>query len=119
MRLDLLGLLLGDLAGEAQDGFLLFGELLRVLQARELEQVDGNKTIKVDVALITATNHGPEKGGIKRRLSRRSVLSHQRLQHFPPAASHSLPFCPASKGSGTLVVIPITRPVWASGVITN
>ena len=109
MRLDLLGLLLGDLAGEAQDGFLLFGELLRVLQARELEQVDGNKTIKVDVALITATNHGPEKGGIKRRLSRRSVLSHQRLQHFPPAASHSLPFCPASKGSGTLVVIPITQ----------
>ncbi|HZR82680.1 MAG TPA: sigma-54 dependent transcriptional regulator [Candidatus Binatia bacterium] len=45
---------IGDMALETQ------AKILRVLQERELERVGGNRTIKVDVRVIAATNHDLE-----------------------------------------------------------
>jgi two-component system, NtrC family, nitrogen regulation response regulator NtrX len=42
---------IGDLSMEAQ------AKLLRALEAKEIQRVGGNKTIKVDVRIIAATNH--------------------------------------------------------------
>ena len=42
---------IGDLSMEAQ------AKLLRVIEAKELQRVGGNKTIRVDVRVIAATNH--------------------------------------------------------------
>jgi len=42
---------IGDLSMEAQ------AKLLRALEAREIQRVGGNKTIRVDVRVIAATNH--------------------------------------------------------------
>lgn len=42
---------IGDLSMEAQ------AKLLRAIEAREIQRVGGNKTIKVDVRVIAATNH--------------------------------------------------------------
>lgn len=46
---------IGDIPGQVQM------KLLRVLQEREFERVGGLKTIKVDVRLVTATNHDLEQ----------------------------------------------------------
>jgi len=42
---------IGDLSMEAQ------AKLLRAIEAREIQRVGGNKTIRVDVRVIAATNH--------------------------------------------------------------
>lgn len=42
---------IGDLSMEAQ------AKLLRAIEAKEVQRVGGNKTIKVDVRIIAATNH--------------------------------------------------------------
>ncbi|HXT49059.1 MAG TPA: sigma 54-interacting transcriptional regulator, partial [Gemmatimonadaceae bacterium] len=42
---------IGDLSMEAQ------AKLLRAIEAKEIQRVGGNKTIKVDVRIIAATNH--------------------------------------------------------------
>ena len=42
---------IGDLSMEAQ------AKLLRALEAKEIQRVGGNKTIRVDVRIIAATNH--------------------------------------------------------------
>ena len=42
---------IGDLSAEAQ------AKLLRAIEAREIQRVGGNKTLKVDVRVIAATNH--------------------------------------------------------------
>ena len=43
----------------------LQAKLLRVLQEREFERVGGNKTIKVNVSLVAATNKNLEKAVAK------------------------------------------------------
>ncbi len=52
------GTLFLDEIGDISPGFQ--AKLLRVLQEREFERVGGNRTIKVDVRLITATNRNLE-----------------------------------------------------------
>ncbi len=42
---------IGDLSLEAQ------AKLLRAIEAKEIQRVGGNKTIRVDVRIIAATNH--------------------------------------------------------------
>ena len=42
---------IGDLSMEAQ------AKLLRAIEAKEIQRVGGNKTVKVDVRIIAATNH--------------------------------------------------------------
>ncbi|CAG0950364.1 Nif-specific regulatory protein [Methylophilaceae bacterium] len=53
------GTLFLDEIGDVSPAFQV--KLLRVLQERELERVGGNKTIKVDVRLICATNRNLEE----------------------------------------------------------
>lgn len=53
------GTLFLDEIGDTSQAFQV--KLLRVLQERELERVGGNKTIKVDVRLICATNKNLEE----------------------------------------------------------
>ncbi len=53
------GTLFLDEIGDISPAFQ--AKLLRVLQEREFERVGGNKTIQVDVRLITATNRNLEK----------------------------------------------------------
>jgi Nif-specific regulatory protein len=53
------GTLFLDEIGDVSSGFQV--KLLRVLQEREFERVGGNKTIKVDVRLICATNRNLEE----------------------------------------------------------
>ena len=53
------GTLFLDEIGDTSAAFQV--KLLRVLQERELERVGGNKTIKVDVRLICATNRNLEE----------------------------------------------------------
>ncbi len=57
------GTLFLDEIGDTSAAFQV--KLLRVLQEREFERVGGNKTIKVDVRLITATNRNLEEMVIK------------------------------------------------------
>ena len=52
------GTLLLDEIGDISPGFQV--KLLRVLQEREFERVGGNRTIKIDVRLICATNRNLE-----------------------------------------------------------
>src|SRR5262249_14914673 len=60
---------IGDMALETQ------AKILRVLQERELERVGGNRTIKVDVRILAATNQNLEAkvrdGPFPRHLSSR------------------------------------------------
>lgn len=57
------GTLFLDEIGDTSQAFQV--KLLRVLQERELERVGGNKTIKVDVRLICATNKNLEEAVTK------------------------------------------------------
>lgn len=57
------GTLFLDEIGDISPAFQV--KLLRVLQEREFERVGGNKAIKVDVRLITATNRNLEEAVLK------------------------------------------------------
>ena len=57
------GTLFLDEIGDISPGFQ--AKLLRVLQEREFERVGGNRTIRVDVRLITATNRNLEEAVTK------------------------------------------------------
>uniref|UniRef100_A0A7C4XL39 GAF domain-containing protein n=1 Tax=candidate division WOR-3 bacterium TaxID=2052148 RepID=A0A7C4XL39_UNCW3 len=65
---------IGDLALETQS------KLLRVLQEREFERLGGNKTIRVDVRVIAATNQNLEEK-IKQKSFREDL--YYRLNVFP------------------------------------
>src|SRR5947209_17559658 len=59
-------------------------KLLRVLQEREFERLGGTETIKANVRLV-ANQQGHGAGNCRRRLSRRPVLSPQRVRHLHAA----------------------------------
>ena len=58
------GTLFLDEIGDISPAFQ--AKLLRVLQEREFERVGGNRSIKVDVRLVCATNRNLEKNGGRR-----------------------------------------------------
>ncbi len=64
-------------------------KLLRVLQELKFEQVGGNKTFKVDVRVILATNEDLARGRRRRPLPPGPVLPHQRDQHRAAAAARA------------------------------
>jgi transcriptional regulator with GAF, ATPase, and Fis domain len=66
---------IGELSPEMQIS------LLRVLQEKEFERVGGNKTIRTDVRVITATNRNLEKASIRWPISSGPLLSVERLSH--------------------------------------
>jgi Nif-specific regulatory protein len=93
------GTLFLDEVGDISPGFQ--AKLLRVLQEREFERVGGNKSIKVDVRLICATNRDLErmvqKGEYRADLYYRiNVVSiflpplRERRDDIPPLVTHFL-----------------------------
>ena len=93
------GTLFLDEIGDISPAFQ--AKLLRVLQERELERVGGNRTIKVDVRLITATNRDLEKAVAKGEFRadlyyRINVVSiflpplRERREDIPPLIEHFL-----------------------------
>ena len=86
---------IGDMSVTAQ------AKILRVLQTREFERVGGNRTIKVDVRILAATNHDLEaqvradsfREDLYYRLNVVSVTLpslHERLEDLPLLIDHLL-----------------------------
>ena len=81
------GTLFLDEIGEITPAFQ--AKLLRVLQEGEFERVGGNRTLKIDVRFVCATNKKSRTGRAKGRVSRGPLLSDQRRADLSAAASRT------------------------------
>jgi DNA-binding NtrC family response regulator len=102
---------IGDMGGETQ------AKVLRVLQEREFERVGGNRTIKVDVRVIAATNRNLQKmmqeGKFREDLFYRlnvvqiPLLSlRERREDIPLLATHFLTEVADRYGRGPMTLSP-------------